>query len=154
MIQGRRRYFWEAAKFLMGVVLGVALIIPISFLLPVRPQAQPVRLIENTYVPFSGCPGDLADPYVLTWEIRRPVINMINISHLRSPDGDTVIPARNRNTFITGFPSERIVTDADSSFALPDLPPGDYDRIIMIATRSGSKPVFVEMPYTIRDDCP
>ena len=70
--------------------------------------------------------------------------------------GDTVIPAQ--NVFRTAFlPDEipAVVTDLDTAFTVPDLPPGPYVRVTVagIEGRNARQATHAQ-PFTIAEDCP
>lgn len=153
--RGHGGVIWKIAIFFIGLGCGLALLLPISLSIPSRPQSEAVRLISTTYTPQSLCPGDVIDDFEFVWEVKRPAVIFVVASHLRaSGSRDTAIGARAGEIFVTGIPSARTITDNDASFIIPDLPPGDYERVLSIGTFSeDSKQAFLIMPYTVRDDC-
>ena len=148
--------FWKMIILFLGFAggLGFALFF-IVIAVPSRPQSEPVRLISTSYEPQSLCPGDVVEDYDFVWEVKRPAVLFVIVSHLRAGgDRDTVIGANLGSAFATGMYSARTITDLDANFTIPDLPPGDYERVLSIGTISeDSEPVFLVLPYTIRADC-
>lgn len=145
------RYYGAIFGLAVGMVLTAAIIAVFIASNIGEPQAAAVE-IESGYIPFSGCPGDSAT-FTSTLTINRKAIIFVTVSHLRA-GGDTIIGGKIGDTFITAIPSPRTTVDQDNGFSLPDLPPGDYVRVVAIGTKSeDSLPVMIEQPYTIEENC-
>ena len=120
-----------------------------------KPQEAPIELISLDYTTMSVCPGDVV-PYSIRWSIRRPAIMELSSTTKRghTGTGDTIITGRMADTRIVNNNKKTEIIDTDPSFTIPELPPGDYARILSVGTRSeDSEPIFVSFPYTIPDGC-
>lgn len=119
------------------------------------PQEPAVELVSFDYEKLDVCPGDFV-PFEIIWKVNRPSIMFVTSSHIRSAnaEGDTAIPGRMQETGLLPMPLMTFVDDMDAHFDVPDLEPGDYTRVLAVGTLSeDSKPVFVMMPYTVKEDC-
>lgn len=143
---------WKFTIFIMGVVAGLALLLPIVMLQSTRPQSPAVELVDNTYITGVYCPNERVE-YLLHWNIHRPSVLVITSTHRRA-GGDTIQGQRAGNRFITNIPESGSIIDIDAGFDVPNFMPGEYEYVLSVGTESeDSDPVFVRFPYTISDDC-
>ena len=149
--RGKFRRIIDAAliviALVMAVVVGALVFVPEA----VRPSA--VEWLNDSYEPIAACPGDEV-AYELEIEIREPAILFVVPAVLRAPLGDTAQGYRIGEVFITNIPTPRTIVDRDASFIVPDLPPGEYVRVLAAGTfGANTKPAIREQPFTIRVDC-
>ena len=119
------------------------------------PQHPVVSLVDLDYTYTDGCPGQVV-PYGVTWQVDREAMLIISSSHWRglNAEGDAAIVGRTPDAALIGVTNARTLTDLDAHFDIPDLPPGDYSRVVSVGTLSENvKPAQILQPYTIRDDC-
>lgn len=144
---------WYVLIFALSALIGVSASVLVATALPSRAQPPAVEWLETDYVPVSGCPGDTFS-YSIRLRVTRPAVLFLAVSNLRGFDGDTVEFGRSGNMAVTTIPSARIIEDNDPVFVIPDLPPGDYVRVLAAGTLSeDSVPAIRPMPFTVRDDC-
>lgn len=132
----------------------MALAVLASSVLAGMPQDAPVELLELNYDPATGCPGDRLG-YTISWKVKRPSVMQLTPTHSTGLDGtgNVVVPARSDDVVYINKLVPGTVTD-DPTFTIPNLPAGEYARILSIGTESESSlPVFVTLPYTIANDC-
>ena len=119
------------------------------------PQSPIVSLVELDYAYTEVCPGQVV-PYGVTWQVDREAMLIVSSSHWRglNAEGDAAMVGRMSDAALLDMHSRRILTDLDAHFDIPDLPPGDYARVLSVGTLSENvKPAQILQPYTIRDDC-
>ena len=146
---------WLILFVVLSVLIGTASSLLLTVAYAGRPQPAAVELVDLNYEPGEYCPGDTV-PFEITWQINREAILLITSSHMRGigADGDTAIPGRMPSAALVTNPTPRLLYDTDPKFTIPDLPPGEYARVLAIGTLSeDSEPAIVLFPYTIRDDC-
>ena len=142
----------------IAAVASVILFAGMAFLVSIFagvPQQPIVSLVEMDYAYTDGCPGQVV-PYGVTWQVEREAMLIISSSHWRglAAEGDAAIVGRMPDAALLGVNSPRLLTDLDAHFDIPDLPPGDYSRVVSVGTLSENvKPAQILQPYTIRDDC-
>jgi len=115
------------------------------------PQDASVELLKLDYEPRTVCPGDRVG-YTIKWELKRPSVLILTPTHNQGLDGtgNVVVVARSDDVVRINKVSAGIVFDDDPSFTIPNLPSGEYARVLSIGTVSeSSEPVFVTFPYTI-----
>ena len=121
-----------------------------------RPRVAPLTLLRMDYdPPGTVCPGDVV-PFVLEWSVRRDSTLTLTPTHNRSHDGSggNVVVAHYDDVVNLNQPATKSVVDDDLSFVVPDLPAGEYARILSVGTSSESSvPVLVTFPYTIGQGC-
>ena len=146
---------WIISFMVLALVLGTAAMLLMMTIYQGRPQPPAVELLALEYIAADHCPGDVL-PYQIKWQINRTAILIVTSSHMRGfgAEGDTAIPGRMPSAALITNPTPRILHDEDLSFTIPDLPAGDYARVLAVGTISeDSEPAIVIMPYTIRADC-
>ena len=139
----------------MVAMIGVSVAVFISEAIPDRPQPPAVEFLTTDFETVEACPGERI-PFDTVIRISHPVVLFVATSHLRGhgADGDTAKLARLGDIAALIIPTARTITDEDSAFTVPDLPPGDYTRVLAAGTLSeDSDPAIRLFPYTIPNDC-
>jgi len=137
----------------------------ISEPLPDRPLCPGETINYMTVVQVNE-PGGL---YIYT-SVRRAVTHPDVVAKMDDPQvaavlaevglplaGDTIIPARADSIFRTGFSlveTPTVIVDAETTFVVPDLPPGPYQRMSVAGLdgRNSLSSVRVQ-EFRIGDDC-
>ena len=121
---------------------------------PVTIQDPIVEWIRTDYRHVTGCPGD-TNRYTIEMKVNKPAILFVAVSQLRGePLNDTAKGSLLGDLFVTVIPTARELVDHDAVWTIPDLPPGDYERVVGAGTLSEpSIPAIRIQTFTIRGDC-
>lgn len=133
--------------------IGLAAIVIILLNTPGVIHKSGIKILSYTYdlENLDGlCPGDVV-VFHTTMDILRPGVfqAIVNIhdaeKHLNV--GPSYVSEKKSQ------PYEREVS-VDVPWEVPDLPPGDYERVVaIVALDAGSEPAFHSDKFSIREDC-
>jgi hypothetical protein len=142
---------WAIGALILACIIAVCMIIMLQYPIPLR--ETPV-IIHDVAIPKKTifCPGDKYT-YTTELEFTKPSILSLYIGIVDKDTGDTLpgtvvnvgpIPRKDPATIKEG-----------STFVIPDLPPGNYERIMAIdAEHVDSVPIFFSLPFKIGERCP
>lgn len=142
----------------MAAMAAMAIIGAVAIILLVRAvgiRTAAIELVNEPPAPFVACPGDAVE-YLLELRVNRPVILLAVSSILAGHDGKgrTVQFASGGDLVLTARPTGDALVSGMARFTVPDLPPGDYQRVTGFGSWSvDSDPVFVPVNFTVKGDC-
>ncbi len=147
----RERFLdYTIGAVIMLIITGtVALVMP---LFPVALNPAPVKISSvNVVTEMPVCPGDTIS-YTADIVIREPAVVAINVAFYKDgffiPGSVFSLPPLPRPESFEG--------NTKVSFVVPDgLAPGDeYRRVSsFVSSNSDTKPAFLNIPFTIAEDC-
>jgi hypothetical protein len=142
------------ALIVIVIMVLLAALMIYAAMLPSQTQPSVVEWMEDTYSPVVGCPGDEV-AYTLRLRVSKPAVLFVAVAQLRGgEEGDTIQGNQMGQLFTTIIPSARTITDNDAVWTIPDLPPGDYVRVVAAGTLTEpSQPAIRLQPYTIVEGC-
>lgn len=135
---------------LLGIFAALGITFALNFPAPLR--KNPV-VYNQIILPEqqSYCPGEEL-VFELQITITEPAIIGVNEAVIYADSGDFVpgtLYTDQAKPFV-----EPIPLDLQTSYIIPDLEPGEYKRITaMSSSTSDANPVFVVVPFSVRDDC-
>lgn len=135
---------------LMACFCVAAAIAVLQFPIPLRDTPIIYHAIqlppEQTY-----CPGDRY-VYDVDIEVTAPGIMSLHVGVKRAKDNTFIQSTLKQMPSVPRSEASRVLQTV--GFEIPDLPPDDYVRVAAIdADHVDSVPVFVEIPFTIREGC-
>ena len=141
---------WLIGAAILMIILVGSMFVVLQFPVPLR--ETPI-VYHGIHLPEykEYCPGDSYE-YSTDIEITGPAIFSRHVAIMEAETHKYI------SSTITQMPSIPrpwpVRLDQPVSFSIPDLPPGDYIRVMGIdADHVDSIPVFVEVPFTISTDC-
>ena len=96
------------------------------------------------------CPGDVMT-FSTDGTITKPSVLQVNVAVI-AEDGQAIRGTLREAVIPRARPVQRVDT---ITWTVPELSPGNYARVTSVTFGNvDSDPVFSEVPFTIRDDCP
>jgi len=135
---------------IMACFVAAAAIAVLQFPIPLRDTPfvlHGIDLPEKTIY----CPGELY-MYASDVEVTEPGIFTLHVGIMESETRIYINSTLEQLPSVPRSAGARIIQPV--YFEIPDLPPGDYVRVAGVdADHVDSIPVFVEVPFTVGEDC-
>jgi len=142
---------WGFVLFMIGVLMTAVTLTMVFLLFFVPGKAPPVELVSTDYKTPVACPGD-ALTYSNTLYINRPVALAITAPIRDAIRGDTVI-FDSQPIYTSAYAAQEFI-DRENTLIVPDLPPGEYDRMVTTwAVNERAEPAIIVQRFIIPDDC-
>ena len=135
---------------ILAIVMVSGIIFTLQFPVPLRKTPVVVTSIYPSDT-IDVCPGDSFD-YAVDVDILEPGILSLSVGVIDLESGDTL---RGTTGKVGPFPRDEPVSITESgSFVVPDLPPGEYKRVMAIdLEHADSVPVMWDFKFSIGEHC-
>lgn len=141
---------WIIGALILACVLGAAIAVMLQYPIPLRDTPIVLRDIMPKEV-LSVCPGEQFD-YSVGIDVLDAGILSLSVGIIDMSTGDTV---RGTTGMVGPFPRDEPVSMTEEGyFIVPDLPPGEYKRVMAIdLEHADSIPVMWNFKFTIGEHC-